>query len=419
MKKLILIGIKDLKLIFRDRAALIFMLLAPFLLTIGMGFVTGRFSGGASGLSDIPVVVVNLDNEEMGNALADLFASEDLADLMEPTESSDPQAARQLIDEDEAAAAVIIPEGFTRSIIPVQGTTFDESLVQSDPVQIEVYTNPSRPTSSGIVKAIVDEFISRVEEGRTSGMTSIVQLMQAGLLDPQNAENEARGLLEEDSQTETEVIRLNTNQEGPAAVEFDILAYMAPGMALLFLMYTVSYGGRSILAERSQGTLPRLLVSPTSSAQVLGGKVLGIFLTGVAQVGILILASTIFFGVRWGDALGVIALIVAAVFGATGWGMLVTALARSQAQVGSVGSALMLIFGILGGSFINLDQMPAAVRTLSRITPNAWGLDGFTTLALGGRLPNLVEPITALLIMGAVLFGIAVVLFNRNGMMQK
>ena len=46
MRKLFLIAFKDFKLIFRDRAALILMLLAPFALTIGMGFVTGRFSGG-------------------------------------------------------------------------------------------------------------------------------------------------------------------------------------------------------------------------------------------------------------------------------------------------------------------------------------------------------------------------------------
>jgi hypothetical protein len=38
---------------------------------------------------------------------------------------------------------------------------------------------------------------------------------------------------------------------------------------------------------------------------------------------------------------------------------------------------------------------------------------------LGGRLSNLSEPIIALMIMGAVLFGIAVLLFKRNGMMQK
>src|SRR5512145_2674906 len=147
MLKTLLIGIKDLKLMFRDRAALIFVLLAPFLLTIGMGFVTGRFSGSSSGLSDIPVVIVNLDREQLGNALVDLFSSEKLADLMEPTASSDSKAARRLIDEDQAPAAVIIPECFTRSIIPAQGSVLAESFVQPDPVKIEVYANPSRPAT--------------------------------------------------------------------------------------------------------------------------------------------------------------------------------------------------------------------------------------------------------------------------------
>ena len=419
MKKLFLIGIKDLKLVMRDRAALTFMLLAPFLLTIGMGFVTGRFSGSSSGLSDIPVVIVNLDKEQLGNALADVFSSKELADLIEPSASTDPETARRLIDDDQAAAAVIIPEGFTRSIIPAEGMMFDPNYIQPEPVKIEVYTNPSRPTSAGVVKAIVDEFVSRVEEGRTSGMTSILQLMASGLLNPQNAGSEARSLFQNLDESQATAITLKTNTEGAEAIEFDILAYMAPGMALLFLMYTVSYGGRSILAERSQGTLPRMLVSPTNTSQILGGKVLGIFFTGVAQVGILILASSLFFGVKWGDTLGVIILILAAVFGATGWGMLVTALARTPAQIGSIGSALMLIFGILGGSFIQLENMPPLIQTLSKITPNAWGLDGFTTLALGGTLPNLREPITALLIMGTVLFGVAVLLFNRQGIMQK
>jgi len=419
MKKLFLIGIKDLKLMFRDRAALTFMLLAPFLLTIGMGFVTGRFSGGSSGLSNIPVIIVNLDKQDLGNALEDAFSSKDLADLVEPTASTDPKAARQLIDDNKASAAIIIPEGFTESIVPADGAMLDPTYVQPEPVKIEVYANPSSPTSAGVIKAIVDEFISRVEEGRTSGMTSMVGLMQSGLLNPQNAQSEASSLFQNVDQTEATAITLKTDKEGAAAVEFDLLAYFAPGMALMFLMYTVSYGGRSILAERAQGTLPRLTISPTQTMQVLGGKVLGIFFMGVAQVSILIVASSVFFQVKWGDPSGVAVLILAAVFGASGWGMLITAFARTPAQVGSTGSAVMLIFGILGGSFINLEQMPPFIQTISKITPNAWGLDGFTTLALGGTLKNLMEPISALLIMGAVLFGIAVVIFNRNGIIQK
>ena len=419
MKKLFLIGIKDLKIIFRDRAALTFMLLAPFLLTIGMGFVTGRFSGGSTGLSDIPVVIVNLDKEQLGNALEDLFNSEDLAELIAPSQSSNPDEAREKIESNEATAAIIIPKGFTQSIIPTDASAFNPNYVQPAVVQIEVYTNPTSPTSAGVVLAIVDEFMSRVEEGNASAMTSIEALMMSGLVNPQDIEKEANSLYQNIEQNETNAITLTKINQGADAVEFDLLAYFAPGMALMFLMYTVSYGGRSILAERAQGTLPRLMTSPTRTVQILGGKVLGIFLMGVAQIGILILASSIFFRVKWGDTPGIIALVLAAVFGATGWGMLITSFSRTPTQVGSIGSAIMLIFGIMGGSFISLDQFPPFMRIISKITPNAWGLDGFTTLALGGTIKNLVEPISALLIMGLVLFGIAVVLFSRNGLVQK
>ncbi len=420
MLKTFLIGIKDLRLVFRDRAALVFMLLAPFLLTVGMGFVTGRFSGTSnSGLQDIPVIIVNLDKAELGDALVDAFNSEELAELVAPTETSDPEAARQMIDDDQAAAAVIIPAGFTRSIIPAAGTMLDPTAAEADPVSIEVYVNPARPTSAGVIKSIVDEFVSRVEEGRMSGMTSVFQMLMTGIITPQQVESEGRALFENLETTDSAALKLKTNDEGAQATEFDVLAYMAPGMALLFLMYTVSYGGRSILAERAQGTLPRLLVSPTSPAQILGGKVFGIFLTGVAQVGILILASAMFFGVQWGDPLGMTALILAAVFGATGWGLLITAFARNPNQVSSIGTAIMLIFGVLGGSFINLEVMPPSIQFVSKITPNAWALDGFTTLALGGGLAQLTEPILALFIMGAVLFVVSALIFGKKNLAQK
>lgn len=421
MNKLFLIGIKDLRLIFRDRAALVLMLLAPFLLTLGMGLVTGRFSGSSSGISDIPVIIVNLDDGELGKALVDVFNSEDLAELVEPTSGSEPEAARLMVDEDKAAAAIIIPAGFSRSIIPQQEDFDPETALEKEALKIEIYANPTRPTSAGIIKSIVDEYISRIEEGRISGETAILQMAISGRLPMEQlqAAGEAMGQRLQDSPTdETLAIALSTSTTGEE-VEFDILAYLAPGMALMFLMFTVSHGGRSILAEKAQGTLPRLLVSPTSATQILGGKVFGIFLTGVAQMLILIGGTSLLFQLKWGDPFGVLVLVLVAVFGATGWGMLITALARTPGQVGSVGSAIMLIFGILGGSFISLEQMPPFIQTLSRITPNSWALDGFTTLALGGTLPHLSTPVTALLTMGLILFAASVILFGRKNLVQK
>ncbi len=123
MHKLFLIGLKDVKLAFRDRAALILMLLAPFLLTLGLGVVTGRFSGGSSsGISHIPVVLVNQDGKQLGTALVDLFQSKDLGELVNPTLSDDPAAARKLVDDNQAVAAILIPAGFTDSILfPLKG----------------------------------------------------------------------------------------------------------------------------------------------------------------------------------------------------------------------------------------------------------------------------------------------------------
>ncbi len=419
MLKLILIGFKDLKLMFRDRAALTLILLTPFLLTLGMGLVTGRFSGGSSGISDIPIVIVNLDNDSLGDALVDVFHSDDLAELVEPTSSGDPEAARLLVDEDEAAAAIIIPAGFTQSVIPQNGTN-----APNEEVKIEFYSNPSRPTSAGIIQAILDGFMARLDEMQLSGMTSISQLIASGRLSPQDAnqageEMGARLQAEANNSGEATAITLNTSTSGGEAVEFDTLSYFAPGMALMFLMYTVSHGGGSILREKAQGTLPRLLVSPANSIQVLGGKVFGIFLTGAAQMLILIGASTLFFQLKWGDALGVLLLVFAAVFGATGWGLLLTALVRTPAQIGSVGAAVMLIFSMLGGSFVSLDNLPAIVQTIGKITPNAWAMDGFTTLALGGTLSPLSPPILALLTMGSLLFLISAALFGKNNLVQK
>ena len=94
MKKILIIGWKDFTVIWRDRAALILMLAAPFVLTLGLGFVSGRFSGETSGLSDIPVVLVNQDQGALGQALVDVFASPDLAGLVLPSTLADPAAAR-------------------------------------------------------------------------------------------------------------------------------------------------------------------------------------------------------------------------------------------------------------------------------------------------------------------------------------
>jgi ABC-2 type transport system permease protein len=181
MKKILAIGWKDLIVLFQDKGALALMLGAPFVLTLGLGLVTGAFSrdGRNSGLGDIPVLIVNLDEGPLGQSLLDLFYSDELASLLEPETAVSPQAARQQVDDDKVAAVVIIPAGFSAGILP------DNQTGQVGEVAaIELYANPARPISAGVVGSVIEGFISQVESSLTSVSVSMAQLVMNGRLSP-------------------------------------------------------------------------------------------------------------------------------------------------------------------------------------------------------------------------------------------
>ena len=108
MKKILTIAWKDFIILFRDPGELILLLITPFALTLAMNAAFGG-SGGNPTLTDIPVAIVNHDDGQFGKTLVQLFQSDDLATLVEPTLLEDDTAARTLVDDDQAAAAVIIP----------------------------------------------------------------------------------------------------------------------------------------------------------------------------------------------------------------------------------------------------------------------------------------------------------------------
>ncbi|MBE2221050.1 MAG: ABC transporter permease [Anaerolineae bacterium] len=408
MKKILNIAWKDLIIIFRDPGALLLMLGAPFLLTLGMGLVTGAFSDSDSstGLSDIPVLIVNQDSGELGSALTDLFFQDDLATLLKPDTATTPEIARQQVDDNKIAAVVIIPAGFTDSIIPNQ-----ETAQRADTVAIEVYKNPARPISASVVQNIVDDFVTQVNTRAIGIGITMQQLAMNGRLTPATQSSIQN---QQASITFTPLIEIQQETAvDPTDDATNPLAYFAPGMAVAFLMYTVSLGGRSILAERDEGTLARLLASPTSATQVMGGKVSGIFLTGAAQVSVLIIASSLLFQLRWGNPTAVALLIAATAAAATGWGLLIAAISDRPSQVSSYGTALMLLFGIMGGSFVQL-PFDGPFAWLSKITPNAWAIEGFDMLGTGGSLADILPVLLALTLMAATLFIISVTLFRRR-----
>jgi ABC-2 type transport system permease protein len=210
------------------------------------------------------------------------------------------------------------------------------------------------------------------------------------------------------------LIRVHSRVAGSERTGFDFLNYMAPSMAILYLTFTMANAGRSILAERDSGTLPRMLITPSRQAVVLGGKMLGVYLTGLLQMAIVLIAGRFLFAISWGDPLAVILLTLALVGAASGWGVAIAAFARTPSQAGTTAMAINLVFAALAGNFIARSAYPMWLQKVGFITPNAWGIEGYWALIYGGTLLEALPGIFALLGMAIVLFTLAGFAFRRQ-----
>jgi ABC-2 type transport system permease protein len=184
-------------------------------------------------------------------------------------------------------------------------------------------------------------------------------------------------------------------------------------MAVFFLFFTVQYGISSILAERRDGTLARMLVAPIPRGAVLVGKLLTSVALGVISMAVLALATRYLLGAHWGNPVGVAILIVCGVLSATAVMSVVATVARTAEEAQTLQSVVALVLGLLGGTFFRVAQAGGAAAVLSEATPQAWFLRGIENLAGGAGVRVVLGPALAILAIGAVAGAIAALRVHR------
>lgn len=459
MNKIWTIAWKDTYLTFRDRNLLVIMIATPLVLSTLLGVVFGGFVNDDVAFSDIPVVIVNFD-EGAAQQGEPINYGDDFVKLLLPGENdgADPvdeitctlvglpdeanasrtnvtlnklikasvlddlDAARQGVDNGDYAAAVIIPADFSAQL------TLDPASLAggggSDPAgstAIEVYANSGQPISSMIVRSIVEGYTNTIVTGNIAISTSINALVSTNPMAAIGLGSEAAqgiypcafsGLLDT-----VKINQLPVVSEGGVSLSgiAQILVVFGSAQAAFFALFTGQFGIISVVEERRQGTLQRLVISPTPRSAILAGKLLGTFITVVFQLLVLLLALTIVASIMdgkaqfiWGSNLiGVTAVVASIALAVCGLGVLMAGLARTPEQVGAYGSVINIIIGIAGGGFGFV--VPSPFREMSIIY---WGSHALDKLA-HGHLDYGVN-VLVLVAMGAVLFVIGSWLFSRR-----
>jgi ABC-2 type transport system permease protein len=279
---------------------------------------------------------------------------------------------------------------------------FSASIEGGDPLSLVTLTSVNQTVAGDITSSIATSFIAQLNADRLSVATALA----AGVPTSQSAHLEA---LAAGFQIPERAV-----QRSIGAHKLKTISYYSPGMAIFFLLFTISFTARSFFVDRAQGMIERIRAAPVRPLEILAGKAMSVLVYGVASLGTVAVITSAAFGANWGAPAAAALLGLAMVVAVVCVTALVMCIARTQRQAEGISSIAVFGLALLGGNFIFLSSSPPVMRTVALFTPNGWAMRGFTDLStIGGGLGTVAEPVLAILSFSVVAGSAAALLARR------
>jgi ABC-2 type transport system permease protein len=412
LKQILAMTWKDLKIFFKDRGGVVLIFVQPFMFILVMSYaLSGVFRTGDR---PIQILAVNQDKGTQAAAILRQLGQME-AFAVETTwegQSLTHQEVERLIIEGKRNLALIFPPDFsaaleqdpasrerrtTKVVFIVEPTTSDQFV---QPIMGTLQGLLERATYTAMVPKGVDYLFDRLSPQtpvteRESFRARAEEAVSGGLIGGR-----------------TPVVTVERAVPTGMRVKKlpDVFQQNVPGYTIYGIFWIVSLLAVSVLGEKRVGTFRRLLVSPMSRLVMLAGKLVPYYLINIVQITIMLGVSSVLFKMSLGHSpAGLVVVSLAAAAAATGLGVLVAALARTEAQVGGLTVLLLLSLSALGGCFVPRFLMPSWLRMVGLVTPHAWALDAYQDLLVRGY--NFVEVLPKVGVLGAfavVFFAIGV-----------
>lgn len=301
------------------------------------------------------------------------------------------------------SATLIIPAGF------------GDAAGNGEAIRLE-YRSDSQFNNQTVARSTVDAALSRFNASIAIANTG-VSAVETYFADYEDADLRRQDFtaLREEAQV--------VLQDSPAAVhtessDEDVIVGLGarqsvPGQGGMFVLFSLLGIATFMVQERKDGTLQRLLIVPTPKFNIVAGKIVGVFLFGVLQFTVFIVAGTLM-GLDWGsDILAIAVLVVSYCLAGTALGFLIATFTRTVGQAANASFLFGLILAPLGGAWWPLSIVPDTMATIGHLSPVAWMMDGFYELLYyNGTIVDVLPMAGVLMLFTAVFTTIAVMRFR-------
>jgi ABC-2 type transport system permease protein len=400
---------KDLLILFKDRNALIGAFLLPIVFIVVYLGVSGLGGGGrGSGEETKQVALVVANNDPAGAASQSLIENLGRNSNIAVTEVSEAEA-RAKLDAREIDRILVIP------------ATFSDDVAAGRQATLRLVNNSlDRGTSEAVLMAVggVARTMS-LEAQIVASLQRLADMQRSNpSFDPATSADLAVPIARSQFEASRDRPLVVVAQSQPAslgqdqAVEISGVQLGVPGFAVLFIFLTAQITARSIYDEKKTGTLRRLMASPLGKWSMLTGKLIPNFVVVLLQVVFLFAAGMFVLPLMGLDALrlgndipALVLLVLSIALCCTTLGILIAAIAKTEAQIGGIAALVLWVLAFLGGSFIPLFLINESMATIGQLTPHYWAVTGFYDLLTRGQgLAAILDSIVVLLGFSAVFF---------------
>lgn len=393
MKKMLEIALLKIKINLKDRASIIWMLIAPLAFVL---VITLIFGGGNSenASAKYPIGIVNEDTGAYSLELIDKIKEDSAFEAKEYTYA----AAKSDVEKGNIAIAVVIPKDYSNKLI-------SNTLENIDILKL------SENENTIALSSIIGNYISQQKFSIAAGKAASKTLINIGAIkevEKKEIETTIEKSFNEKIKTPNINYKIETVVHKKAGL--DSLSTAAIGILIMFIMFFVSNGASTIFEEKELGTWNRLTASPIRNTSIIGGYILGTFLLGWLQIALLILSSRYIFHVSWGSsALGLIILFSSFLIAIIGLGTALAAFVKTHSQLSALTSFIVMPTSLIAGCMWPREFMPDFMLKLSNFVPQTWILKGLTDLITrGSDISAVVVPSIILLVFATIFFLTAV-----------
>lgn len=407
------IAMKDIKIFLRDIPGLIYLILTPIIVIAIASFaLSGIFTEGEMEKFSVPLVVE--DEGEMTDQLIAVLKDTSVLKIVEKTDKGKDltrKQARKLVP--EYKAAIVIPKGFS------------EKVLQSEHAELIVMSDPADLIIPGVVNDILSQYTAKLSMQSVANEVAIEAITQMTeqskeshgvTLDPSGEIESAKEKSAYYVENPPIVVTTDVVKNGDKARETTPFESNVPGYAVMFVLLGTTAAASSLLDERERGTLRKLQTLPITRMSILSGKMLANFMTALFQMLVLFTVGHFVFGMWLGHSItGLILLIIATAFAATGMAMLIASICKTRAQASGVSLLIVLSMSALGGSWWPLYIVPEWLQTVAHVTLTAWAMSAFNNLLVYGQgITSALVSIAVLFSMGIIFLLLSVRLFRFN-----